>query len=251
MRGLPQVAREHRYMQTVIGHYRASFEELAVGLPLLDENPFHESAASSPGAAAYTEALNVALPRILKRHESVVLYVTAAFRELMDRQELPPGNPAIAMFLDRFFLSRIGVRFLFRQHLHVAKAALTALRDASAAEARGTRWTGAIDSKCDVAAVAADAVVVARQMCSDAFGVAPAVDIVTPTAHGAPILFTYVPSHMYYILVELLKNACRATYLTHGTLGRTLPPVSRSWAQIDSGILTGGGADQNSDCARG
>lgn len=53
------------------------------------------------------------------------------------------SNASLISFLDRFFMSRIGVRFLFQQHLHLAQAAQ------KPAPADGTRWTGAIDSQCE------------------------------------------------------------------------------------------------------
>lgn len=43
--------------------------------------------------------------------------------------------------------------------------------------------------------------------------------------------FTAVPSHLYYIMKELLKNSCRATVL-HGLArhpGEELPPVKVTW----------------------
>ena len=36
--------------------------------------------------------------------------------------------------------------------------------------------------------------------------------------------FTYIPSHLYYCLFELLKNSLRAVCETHGVKGH-LPPI--------------------------
>jgi pyruvate dehydrogenase kinase 2/3/4 len=44
------------------------------------------------------------------------------------------------------------------------------------------------------------------------------------TIHGRTDLhFTYVPSHISYMLLELLKNSMRATVETHGT--DHMPPI--------------------------
>jgi hypothetical protein len=44
------------------------------------------------------------------------------------------------------------------------------------------------------------------------------------TIHGRTDLhFTYVPSHISYMLLELLKNSMRATVETHGT--DKMPPI--------------------------
>jgi pyruvate dehydrogenase kinase 2/3/4 len=44
------------------------------------------------------------------------------------------------------------------------------------------------------------------------------------TIHGRTDLhFTYVPSHISYMLLELLKNSMRATVETHGT--DRMPPI--------------------------
>jgi pyruvate dehydrogenase kinase 2/3/4 len=56
-------------------------------------------------------------------------------------------------------------------------------------------------------------------MCSRKYGDAPEV-----TIHGRTDLnFPYVPSHISYILLELLKNSMRATVETHGV--DKMPPI--------------------------
>ena len=59
----------------------------------------------------------------------------------------------------------------------------------------------------------------AAYMCSRQHGDAPEV-----TIHGrTDLCFPYVPSHLSYILLELLKNSMRATVETHGI--DKMPPI--------------------------
>ena len=59
----------------------------------------------------------------------------------------------------------------------------------------------------------------ASYVCKRTHGDAPEV-----TIHGRTDLhFPYVPSHLSYMLLELLKNSMRATIETHGT--DNMPPI--------------------------
>lgn len=100
-----------------------------------------------------------------------------AFRDVLGKGQLQPGLPGIAEFLDRFFMSRISLRFLYQQHLQVSQAA----SEGRVVTASGPhRWVGAIDSKCDIVHVAKDAAFFARERCFETYGDAPEIDIVTP-----------------------------------------------------------------------
>ena len=59
----------------------------------------------------------------------------------------------------------------------------------------------------------------ASYVCTRTHGDAPEV-----TIHGrTDLTFPYVPSHISYVLLELLKNSMRATVETHGT--DKMPPI--------------------------
>lgn len=67
--------------------------------------------------------------------------------------------------------------------------------------------------------IAQQAINDAAYMCTRTHGDAPEV-----TIHGRTDLkFTYVPSHISYMLLELLKNSMRATVETHGI--DKMPPI--------------------------
>ena len=79
---------------------------------------------------------------------------------------------------------------------------------------------GLISPTCNPKSVAEHAVEDAAYMCARVHGEAPEV-----TFHGRTDLsFPYVPSHLNYVLLELLKNSMRATVKTHGHKGHT-PPI--------------------------
>ena len=78
---------------------------------------------------------------------------------------------------------------------------------------------GLVSPVCSPKAVAEQAVRDAAYMCSRTYGDAPEV-----TFHGRPdLVFPYVPSHLSYVLLELLKNSMRATVETHGV--DNMPPI--------------------------
>jgi len=104
--------------------------------------------------------------------------------------------------LDDFYSSRISIRMLIGQYL--------ALREISDED---NEMIGLISHRVSIKEVAKNAIDDARYMCSRIHGDAPEV-----TIHGrTDLTFAYVPSHIHYILLELLKNSLRATVETHGT----------------------------------
>lgn len=117
--------------------------------------------------------------------------------------------PECHAFLDRFYMSRIGIRFLAGQYLAVREQQQPADDD----------FIGMIclrTSPRDVVRQAADD---AKRMCRRQYGRAPLVDI----TGRLDLTFPFMPSYLHYILLELLKNALRATCETHGN--NPLPPV--------------------------
>ena len=117
----------------------------------------------------------------------------------------------IHQFLDAFYMSRIGIRMLIGQYL--------ALREESA----GSGYVGLICQHTSPAEVAQAAMEDAQYMCRRRYGDAPVV-----TMHGrTDLTFQYVPTHLHYILLELLKNSMRASHEYHVIgLGKdTAPPI--------------------------
>ena len=112
--------------------------------------------------------------------------------------------------LDDFYMSRIGVRMLIGQYL--------ALREARHDE-RDTSLIGMVDRQASPYLIAQQAIDDATFMCTRQHGDAPEVHVVGRTDLTLP----YVPSHISYIMLELLKNSMRATVEEHGI--DNMPPV--------------------------
>jgi len=110
----------------------------------------------------------------------------------------------IQSFLDRFYMSRIGIRMLIGQHI-----ALTDQKQQS-----DPNYVGIICTKTNVQELAQEAIDNARFVCEDHYGLfdAPKVQLVCKT----DLHFMYVPGHLSHMLFETLKNALRAVVEAHG-----------------------------------
>lgn len=100
---------------------------------------------------------------------------------------------AVDKELDAFFLSRIGHRFLIQHYL--------ASRDGGR---RGGRphFSGIISGRCSPVAVIEDAARKATELVRTKCGACPEIEIIGDRS----VTFTYLPSHIYFIAAELLKN---------------------------------------------
>ena len=124
------------------------------------------------------------------------------------------GAPDIHSFLDRFYMSRIGIRMLIMQHL--------ALYERQPSEDGSDPQIGLIDRRLCPNEVAHDAIQDARYMCSRDYGSAPAVDVYC----GSPDLrFAYVPEHLHHILFELVKNSLKAVADRYEDADGEPPPI--------------------------
>lgn len=126
------------------------------------------------------------------------------------RQRMQIDN-SIQSFLDRFYMSRIGIRMLIGQHV--------ALNSAPEQE----DYVGIICTKTNVRDLAQEAIENARFVCEDYYGLfdAPKVQLVCKP----DLNFMYVPGHLSHMLFETLKNSLRAVVETHGSDSEEFPPV--------------------------
>jgi len=112
-------------------------------------------------------------------------------------------------FLDRFYMSRIGIRVLAGQYL--------ALR-----EKPPPNYVGMICTHTSPYELVDIAARDATMMCERKYGAAPQVEI----RGYLNMTFPYFPAHLHYVLLELLKNAMRATMENHeGFHTGGIPPI--------------------------
>lgn len=120
-------------------------------------------------------------------------------------------DPLIQSFLDRFYMSRIGIRMLIGQHIDLQKPQ--------------TRpdYVGVICTKTNICNMAQEAIDNARFICEDYYGLyqAPEVKLYCPKN----LTFMYVPSHLHHMLFELLKNSLRAVVEGRGEDADEFPPI--------------------------
>jgi pyruvate dehydrogenase kinase 2/3/4 len=148
----------------------------------------------------FAETLNT----IKRRHDGVVTTVAQGILEYKRKRQRMQIDHNIQAFLDRFYMSRIGIRMLIGQHI--------ALTDQN--HNKDPNYVGIICTKTNVRDLAQEAIENARFVCEDFYGLfdAPKVQLVCPP----DLNFMYVPGHLSHMLFETLKNSLRAVVETHG-----------------------------------
>ncbi|CAF1957290.1 unnamed protein product [Rotaria magnacalcarata] len=160
-----------------------------------------------------------ALVDIRKRHVDVVSTLAKAYMEF---EKVSSSNSIeknrIQYFYDRFFLNRIGVRTLIYHHTLL-------FGDESP---QHSQQAGIIDPSVDIAAVIQDAYSMAKQLFQQVSYPVPKIEIQSHSSqdHSAnPVTIIYIPSHIYHIVFELLKNSLHATVERYGLDAKEYPTV--------------------------
>nr|CAG4645592.1 EOG090X07QN [Lynceus sp. MCZ IZ 141354] len=159
-----------------------------------------------------------ALTKIRNRHADVVPTMAKGVMELRESHVIDQTmEHRVHYFLDRFYMSRIGIRMIINQHTLLFGDQLNG----------STRHIGCIDPNCSVVSVIKDAYENARFLCDQYYLASPELLVreQNETEANVSIQIVYVPSHLYHILFELFKNAMRAVVEHHGTAARHYPPI--------------------------
>ncbi|KAI4349272.1 hypothetical protein L6164_009881 [Bauhinia variegata] len=131
------------------------------------------------------------------RHNNVVPTMALGVKQLkkdLDSKIVYQDLDEIHQFLDRFYMSRIGIRMLIGQHVELHNPNPP------------PHCVGYIHTKMSPVDVVRDAIEDARAICSREYGSSPEVKI-----YGDPdFTFPYVPSHLHLMAFELVKNSLRA-----------------------------------------
>ncbi|KAI9220069.1 alpha-ketoacid dehydrogenase kinase N-terminal domain-containing protein [Blastocladiella britannica] len=167
------------------------------------------------------------IENIKRRHDPTVSTIAQGIRELKALRGLDSIDAPVQSFLDRFYMSRIGIRMLIGQHVTLSKQVAAA--NTPSLSPFGTRadaandYVGIICTKTNVAQVAQEAIDNARFICEDHYALfsAPPVQLYCPD----DLEFMYVPSHLHHILFELLKNSLRAVVERCGPDATEFPPI--------------------------
>lgn len=228
-RRIHQAAFLHREVPIRFAHRAMELQNLPFGL---SEKPAVMKAAGwyydivknlvaipAPATVEQEVRFGKILASLLLSHTTVPQALSRGVMELKQSVDLPiVDQHRVDRILDNFFTSRISMRFLVEQYIASAK--------------NRPNWRGIIHSECSPVEVAHKASVDVMQLCKYHLGVSPEIEV-----HGQPSdTFTAVPSHLYYILCELLKNSCRATveHARHknGLDPRAQPPLDAKVAAV-------------------
>ena len=98
--------------------------------------------------------------------------------------------------LDDFYTSRIGIRFLIGQHTSVQR------------ESRSESSIGIIDSKCEPHKIIKSAASIVEEMVDNIYLQDLKFEFTFVEKDNE---FLYIPAHLHYIILEILKNAGKAT----------------------------------------
>uniref|UniRef100_A0A5B6ZPN8 Protein-serine/threonine kinase n=1 Tax=Davidia involucrata TaxID=16924 RepID=A0A5B6ZPN8_DAVIN len=146
------------------------------------------------------------------RHNNVVPMMALGVQQL--KKGLNPKMDydyldEIHQFLDRFYMSRIGIRMLIGQHV--------ALHDPNPPP----DCVGYIHTKMSPMEVARNASEDARSICLREYGSTPDINIYGDTN----FTFPYVPTHLHLMVFELVKNSLRAVQERFMDSDKVAPPI--------------------------
>ncbi|KAJ2525405.1 hypothetical protein GGI11_000068 [Coemansia sp. RSA 2049] len=144
------------------------------------------------------------------------------------------GRAERKRFLDQLITMRIGLRLLTSQHVALYNKRVAAVEQREPADtadpadgADCDRFTGVVDSSIALGAFVRTCAQGVQAMCDIAFGEAPDF-VVDGDGDGVAdsVVFSYVPSHLEYMLTELLKNAFRASLHLRGADDASSAPAA-------------------------
>ena len=159
----------------------------------------------------YNQRFSKTLQFIKRRHDGVVTSVAQGILEWKRHRQRLQIDPSIQSFLDRFYMSRIGIRMMIGQHIALTEQA----------HIRHPNYVGIICTKTNVQDVALEAIDNARFVCEDHYGLfdAPHVQLIC----SEHLNFMYVPGHLAHMLFETLKNSLRAVVERYGADHENFP----------------------------
>lgn len=212
----------HNELPIRLAHRARELSQLPHGLALMPsvisvrdmyESSFHQLRQTAMPRDEHDEQqFSNLLTEMRQRHDSVVKLIAKGVIELKQHCGKGASDLEIRSFLDRFYMSRIGIRVLISHHL--------ALGPYSKDHSNNKNMAGIINTKCKPPSVIQDVVGVVQQLSYQHYGDAAEVKIKGNT----DLEFPYIESHMQLCLLELLKNSFRATVETHRD-SPSLPPV--------------------------
>ncbi|KAK6542820.1 hypothetical protein TWF694_006761 [Orbilia ellipsospora] len=196
LRNLPYIVVSNPHISQIYNNYLHSLR-LLLSFP---KNDF-------PTTLKEEARFNDVLTEIVDTHRNTIPTLARGFSEC----KRYVNADSITDFLEEHLRARIGTRLLAEQHLALHDASLTqdgrTLPGVQANDPKASTYIGTIDTHLNPTSIVKYCADFVGDICDLRYGERPTVivDGMTDTK------FAYVPSHLEYILTELLKNAFRAT----------------------------------------
>jgi len=186
LENLPFAVSSTQSIQNVYDLYLKSFDKITS----------HPEPNSTEESDSFTELIS----NIKTEHKDLELNIANALEPYRGKHhEKNISKDEIVIIdktLEHFYSSRIGIRFLIGQHVDIQKDSIS------------ETTVGVIDTKCDPHKVIKHAVEDVQTIVDNIFY--KELEIEYDLAKS-DYEFLYIPSHLYYIVFEVLKNAGRAT----------------------------------------
>eukprot|EP00656_Telonema_subtile_P046320 TRINITY_DN5271_c0_g1_i5.p1 TRINITY_DN5271_c0_g1~~TRINITY_DN5271_c0_g1_i5.p1 ORF type:complete len:321 (-),score=67.38 TRINITY_DN5271_c0_g1_i5:19-981(-) len=203
LKRLPFGLAETPSMKEVRECYITSFERV-------DEHP---PIQTEEDEAAFSEMIR----EIKGNHKQVQTHIHNSVQELICMSKERSEHIDLSRVLDSFYMSRLSIRMLTGQYMSLQQVQ--------------PGMIGMIEVDCSPAKQAYAAAADAAALCEAHYGRAPAVNVIGNTE----LTFSYIPSHLHYMFLELLKNSMRATCKHHADADE-LPPITVVLAEGDQDV---------------
>lgn len=153
------------------------------------------------------------LNEIRTRHDAVVTTVAQGIKDysVVANQQATPRTSGktkqlpmrdIQAFLDRFFMSRIGIRVLVGQQLALMKGN------------HSEDYVGIICTNTNINDTIRHSVKLAQEICEDWYGLFEAPKVIIECDPN--LNFLYIPAHLSHMIFEVVKNSLRAVVEKYG-----------------------------------
>ncbi|KAI8617071.1 mitochondrial branched-chain alpha-ketoacid dehydrogenase kinase-domain-containing protein [Chytriomyces sp. MP71] len=207
-------------IETIKRRHEGVALNMALGIQELKDH--WRETRSNPVLVASTRQMDVTAAAFRRTHPS--LYPSKLLKNEAAAYNLLPTD--LQSFLDRFYMSRIGIRMLIGQHVALTKASLGKLT-------KQEDYVGIVCTNTSIKDVVNQAYNNALNVLQSASGVLnpPEIKLVIGNSgfHATrkdDVHFNYVPSHLHHCLFELFKNSLRATVEKHGLdMDGDYPPI--------------------------
>lgn len=142
---------------------------------------------------------------LVQTHSNTIPILARGFLEC--RRYISPAQ--VTKFLDEHLRTRIGTRLIAEQHiaLHLSSIPHNSSNGLTSPHNASSTYIGVIDTALRPAEIIKQCESFVSEICELKYGVRPSVIINGETE----TIFAHVPTHLEYIVTELLKNAFRAT----------------------------------------